>query len=207
MPLPISTSAATRGATKKFLFLPLLPLTAHLVHLLQHRLRPFLQRLSKLPRLQALLLLLLLLLQLQRGLEEEFHRAGVHCFGCSVRQHRCGEERHPRSPVRQDCVQQLRLGILQDSRPRPPVATVFSSRRTTCDNSTTLRRVVECSGNCSGDADLLVSPPRAHPPLPPPHRGSWVTFNMARNVSQKSHPAVKRLCGGCGGCGGCGADG
>ena len=46
-----------------------------------------------------------------------------------------------------------------------PVATVFSSRRTTYNTSTTLRRVVECSGNCSGDAHLLVSPPRAHPPL------------------------------------------
>ena len=48
-----------------------------------------------------------------------------------------------------------------------PVTTVFSSRRTTYNTSTTLRRVVECSGNCSGDAGLLVTPPRAHPPLLP----------------------------------------
>ena len=32
------------------------------------------------------------------------------------------------------------------------VATVFSSRGTTYNTSTTLRRVMECSGNCSGDA-------------------------------------------------------
>ena len=52
-----------------------------------------------------------------------------------------------------------------------PVATVKSSRRTTYDTSTTLRRVVECSCHCSGDAEPLVSPPRAHQPLPPPHGG------------------------------------
>ena len=118
MPLPMSTtSAATRRATRKFLFLPLLPLTAHLVHLLQHRLRPFLQRLSKLPRLQALLLLLLLvllLLLLKCGLEEEFHCAGVHCFGWQ-----CPPASVRRGAVRDshvtDCDCSLRRGILQDS--------------------------------------------------------------------------------------------
>ena len=55
VPLSMSTTsaAARRAITMKFIFLPLLTLPAHLVHLLKHRLRPLLQRLSKLPRLQA----------------------------------------------------------------------------------------------------------------------------------------------------------
>ena len=35
------------------------------------------------------LLLFLLLVLLQFSTEEELDRAGVRCFGCSVRQHRC----------------------------------------------------------------------------------------------------------------------
>ena len=138
--------------------------------------------------LRRLLLRLLFLLLLpsgrQRSSREEPERGGVYTLSRRCCQQRRGHRRLSRSSVRQDCVQQLRLGILQDSRPRPRVATVFCSRRTTCDTSTTLRRVVECSGNCSGDADLLVSPPRAHPPLPPPHGGSRVAFNMACHVDR-----------------------
>ena len=107
------------------------------------------------------------LLALKRRGREEAEGGGVNALSRRCRKQRRGHRRLHCSPVRQDCVQQLRLGILQDSRPRPPVATVFCSRRTTCDTSTTLRRVVECSGNCSRDADLL-----------------RVTFNMACHVDR-----------------------
>ena len=66
-----------------------------------------------------LLLLLLLLLPGQSLLEEELHRAGVHCLSSSVRQQRCGEERPRGSHVTdRDC--SLRRGhLLKRLRPRP----------------------------------------------------------------------------------------
>ena len=71
--------------------------------------------------LRRLLLRLLLLLLLPSGRQcgEEPERGGVNALSRRCCQQRRGHRRLPRSPVRQDCVQQLRLGILQDSRPRP----------------------------------------------------------------------------------------
>ena len=65
-----------------------------------------------------------------------------------------------------------------------PVATVFSSRGTTYDTSTTFRRVLECSGNCSGDADLRVATTSAAPAAcaaarPPITRGT--SLNSVEN--------------------------
>ena len=179
VPLPLSTtSAATRGAgggPRRPPLPPLLPLPPP--HgggrgLVQHLLKRLLKR------VQHLLLPLLLLLSFascssfllsSRARRRRKERAASSTpSAAATASNGAATDGSPAALFARTASNSCGSGSFQDSRPRLPVATVFGSRKTTCDTSTTLRRV-ECSGNCSGDADLLVSPPRAHPPLPPPH--------------------------------------
>ena len=103
---------------------------------------------------------------------------------------RRGQRRFPRSPVRQDSVHQLRLGLRRETRPRPG-GRVFCLRGADClSNSTSSLLPLSsvpagCSGNCSGDADLLVSLTRAHPPLLTPLSGPSHARNIHWHVSRK----------------------